>query len=87
MPGGKFLFGRQAANQQKPGVTSHEVKGRAPGPRSAEGGTVKSKFRSAAAPALLSTHRGVAWTGGTPLLLEFLELHRHPFAPGSAAQS
>jgi hypothetical protein len=31
----------QAANPQKAGVTSHEVRGRAPGPKSAQGGGKK----------------------------------------------
>jgi hypothetical protein len=32
------MFPEQAANRQKPGVTGHEVEGRAPGPKAARGG-------------------------------------------------
>ena len=35
------MFGEQAANEQKPGVTEHDVSGGAPGPKYAEGGKGK----------------------------------------------
>jgi hypothetical protein len=35
------MFGEQAANEQDPAVTGHEVKGGAPGPKYAEGGKGK----------------------------------------------
>jgi hypothetical protein len=45
------MFGPQAANSEKPGVTSHDVTGGAPGPKYASGGSGKMFGYSPSAPA------------------------------------
>lgn len=45
------MFGEQAANEQEPGVTEHDVKGGSPGPKYAEGGKGKMFGYSPAHPA------------------------------------
>jgi hypothetical protein len=43
--GGKTrMFGKQAANKQKPGTTAHDVSGGAPGPSPAAGGRKKFSY-------------------------------------------
>lgn len=50
--GGKTkMFGEQAAGEQKPGETSHDVGGGAPGGKYAEGGKTKMFGFSASEPA------------------------------------
>jgi hypothetical protein len=39
--GRTHMFRQQSANEQKPGTTSHAVKGSAPGPKGAQGGKAK----------------------------------------------
>lgn len=53
LEGGKsnHMFGEQAAGPQKPAVTSHEVKGGAPGPTFAKGGSGKMFGYADAVPA------------------------------------
>ncbi len=38
---GNHMFGEQAANEQKPGGTAHDVSGGSPGPEFASGGKTK----------------------------------------------
>lgn len=45
------MFGKQAAGSQKPGETSHDVKGGAPGAKYGEGGKTKMFGYSPAVPA------------------------------------
>ena len=45
------MFGEQAANEQKPGGTAHNVSGGAPGPEFAKGGSTKMFGFAGAQPA------------------------------------
>ena len=45
------MFGEQAAGEQKPGVTEHDVSGGAPGPTFAKGGSTKMFGFAGAEPA------------------------------------
>lgn len=45
------MFGEQAANEQKPGGTAHDVSGGAPGPEYAKGGSTKMFGFAGAQPA------------------------------------
>lgn len=45
------MFGEQAANEQKPGGTAHDVSGGAPGPEYAKGGSTKMFGFNGAQPA------------------------------------
>lgn len=49
--GNTHMFGEQAAGEQKPGETSHDVSGGAPGPKFASGGSGKMFGYSPSAPA------------------------------------
>ena len=49
--GSGHMLGRQASNPQKPGVTAHAVKGKAPGAKFASGGKTKVGFSPAKAAA------------------------------------
>lgn len=49
--GNTKMFGEQAANEQKPGGTAHNVSGGAPGPEFASGGKTKMFGFSGALPA------------------------------------
>jgi hypothetical protein len=49
--GSTRMVPEQAANRQKPGVTGHEVEGRAPGPGAARGGPVVRGVGGRAMPA------------------------------------
>ena len=49
--GSTKMFGEQAANEQKPGTTAHDVSGGAPGPEYAKGGSTKMFGFAGAQPA------------------------------------